>query len=381
MKAKVGFEVPLLAAAAFAAVLVALGVGYKKSDTSDNLQYEGDIWCVSNFIEKEPAGEFLADGRPVQDPLLNGKETWIRKDQVKVDPSSANPKADAIAAVTRTYFLRSNKDELRAKLKSGDEKFFTSHFNDGAVDPGPCWGSGDEKDGKWINDVVRENCLGPTAGEDTTSSAGSTSTGNCATKSETISLRNKGNVNLPATGKIVNESHLVTKEENFQPKNVKDGIQNHYQVTAKAIGKNYNHTESWTPAEGGGQVGSGSGSRPPAASEPWVMNMYWRSKPAEGTRVILKNPANGKTVVAVAGYETGPSTSYLLGAQEETLQALGAKTGTQIEVGFAKDQGLPLGPINCTTSATNSVATRAKQKVAQIIENVKVTADSVGRRT
>lgn len=164
-KLKGGFEVPILVAAAFAAVLIALGVGYKAGDT--NVEYEGNLWCVSNYVEKEPT-EYTKDGRPVKHPLLNDRADWIRKDQIAVDPSTNNPQEEAMNLATKpNLFERATKEEIVAALERGDKKFFTSHFNATATSAGPCWGSGSPRDdGKWINDAIREECLESGGGEE-----------------------------------------------------------------------------------------------------------------------------------------------------------------------------------------------------------------------
>jgi len=328
----------IIYAAALAAALVALGVGFSlipSTGEQSKIAYEGDLWCVSNYIEQRPI-EYLEDGRPRKDERLDDRVDWIRKEQVK-----AESKAEAETAATSEYFQPSTADELRGWLDANDKDNFVTHFNTGATTPGPCIGSGfgNGMAGKWVNDGLNEDCFGILA-----------NTGNCEVSSDPIELVGKGSIAMPASGKIVQESHLVTKEEGFQPSSTSDRIEDHYRITQEAIGMTFSHRDKWTPAEGGGNVGQGSGSPPPATVEPWVMNMYWKNKPAEGMRVIITNPANGKSVVATAGYETGPSdkTPYLLGAQEEVMQALGVTTGSTVTVGFAKDQSLPFGPIECT---------------------------------
>ena len=76
------------------------------------------------------------------------------------------------------------------------------------------------------------------------------------------------------------------------------------------------------------------------------MNMMWAQRPAPGTRVILR--ANGRAVVAAAGFETGPGELDVIGgATEEIHRYLGTVHRDVIEVGFAADQALPFGPITC----------------------------------
>lgn len=166
-KLKAAFEVPILVAAAFAAVLIAMGVGYKAGNT--HVEYEGDLWCVSNYLEKEPT-EYTKDGQPVKHPLLESRGDWVRKDQIKVSYTTDDPREEAMGlAVKEVFFERATKQEMIAALESGDKDFFTHHFNEGATSAGPCWGDGEgEDDGKWINDAIREECLeGDTASTNT----------------------------------------------------------------------------------------------------------------------------------------------------------------------------------------------------------------------
>ncbi len=63
--------------------------------------------------------------------------------------------------------------------------------------------------------------------------------------------------------------------------------------------------------------------------------------------MILRNPSNGRAVVASAGWETGPgSNSFVGGATEEVHHWLQHSSGP-LEIGLAVDQTLPLGPIDC----------------------------------
>lgn len=157
MKLRGAIEIPILVAVAFAAILVAWGVGYKKGDT--NVEYEGNLWCVSNYVQKEPT-EYLEDGRPKKSPLLEDRGDWIRKDQVQVDSGTNNPEEAAMNLATKDYFERATKEEMVEALQKGDKDFFTHHYNETATSAGPCWGTGSgEDDGQWINDAVRSECL------------------------------------------------------------------------------------------------------------------------------------------------------------------------------------------------------------------------------
>jgi hypothetical protein len=188
---------------------------------------------------------------------------------------------------------------------------------------------------------------------------------NCAMVSQVMGRIN-GNIQLPASGQVVVESHLVAAEDmgfnGTWPQNETDGIAQHL---ARACGVlismgfkvqpgctdvyNASYKQVWTPSEGG-NVGQGSTNyKPPAECEMWEVNMYWNaaSKPARGTKFLMQ--ANGKSVVACAGYETGPSSSsYIAGAQPEVHYVLGTTNASRFTaVGMLVDQTLPFGPVTC----------------------------------
>ncbi|MEZ4436073.1 MAG: hypothetical protein R3F65_27060 [bacterium] len=110
------------------------------------------------------------------------------------------------------------------------------------------------------------------------------------------------------------------------------------------------HSSGRAPAgEGGSQWGQSAHARPlPVLDEAWYVNQYWRQRPPPGTRIIVYNPDNGRAVVAAGGYETGPGqNTAIAGASEETHHHLGTTHRDPLLVGFAADQQLPLGPIDC----------------------------------
>ncbi|MCA9489679.1 MAG: hypothetical protein KC621_07135, partial [Myxococcales bacterium] len=124
----------------------------------------------------------------------------------------------------------------------------------------------------------------------------------------------------------------------------------HYATTEAVTGYRMNRTESWAPSgEGGSRYGQGSTSvRIPAEAEAWYVNMNWSSRPAPGTPMIVRNPSNGRAVVAAAGYETGPSANdAVAGVSEEVHDWLGTSHLSELEIGFAVDPSLPFGPIDC----------------------------------
>ena len=157
----------------------------------------------------------------------------------------------------------------------------------------------------------------------------------------------------PALGPVVREAHLVTVDEAFEqewPTTSRDQIDRHYQLSEEATGYVMARGESWAPAgEGGSRFGQGSTGAPlPVVDEAWYVNMYWRARPARGTRMIVLNPRSGRAVVAAAGYETGPGANTAIGgASEEIHHALGTEHRDALIMGFAVDQELPLGPITC----------------------------------
>lgn len=176
--------------------------------------------------------------------------------------------------------------------------------------------------------------------------------GSCETV-DTITLSGVA-YKIPATsGKISHEDHLATSSETFScgqfPCSTIDGIQNHLNITNFSTNCSGCSAGQWTPAEGGGRVGQGRGFKPPISTEPWVMNMRFKPMPPAGTRVIITATKTGESVVAAAGYEYGPSerTGNIAGAQIEVLHNLGIGHGGEVTIGFATDQAVPYGPIEC----------------------------------
>ncbi len=180
--------------------------------------------------------------------------------------------------------------------------------------------------------------------------------GNCET-TETKDFSGK-TYKIPATsGGISQEDHLATSAETFSgrdyPSSEKEGLDNHLSITNYSTNCSGCPKGKWTPPEGG-LMGQGSGSKPPASTEPWGMNMRWKDatgnkiNPPAGTKVIITATKTGKSVVAAAGYEWGPgNTQYIAGAQNEVLHNLDISHGGEVTIGFAVDQTVPYGPINC----------------------------------
>jgi len=152
---------------------------------------------------------------------------------------------------------------------------------------------------------------------------------------------------LPARGPVVKEAHLVTVDDGFGaswPATARDRIDAHHARSAQPL------TEPWAPAgEGGSLFGQGStGAKLPVVDEQFYVTMYWRDRPVRGTRMIVKHPTSGRAVVASAGWETGPgSNRAIAGVSEEIHTLLGTTHLDHLEIAFALDQELALGPITC----------------------------------
>ena len=152
---------------------------------------------------------------------------------------------------------------------------------------------------------------------------------------------------LPATGEVVKEAHLVTVAEDW-PKNQRSGLSCHFCRSDLVSGyKPKKRTGKWAPIEGGSHYGSGStGSKLTILDEVWYICMYWKKRPAKGTRFIVTNPKNGKVCICAAGWETGPGKrTAIAGVSEETHAYLGTSHRSTLTVGEAEDQTLPLGPV------------------------------------
>jgi hypothetical protein len=154
------FNTGVVVGTALAIALIALGVGFSvPTGEQSKLVYEGDLWCVSNFIAQEPA---VADesGMFVTDDKLKEKQDWIVREQVK-----AESKEEAEETARKNgggRFEPSDKTRLRQALDANDKDFFVAHFNTGATSPGPCLGSGNGSItvGRWLNNAIGEDCFG-----------------------------------------------------------------------------------------------------------------------------------------------------------------------------------------------------------------------------
>ncbi|NUP14065.1 MAG: hypothetical protein HOW73_49160 [Polyangiaceae bacterium] len=160
---------------------------------------------------------------------------------------------------------------------------------------------------------------------------------------------------MPASGPVVKEAHLVTQEEPEPfPSTATEELEAHYALSQEKTGLVMHREEVWAPLEGGAFYGAGIGSpaKFPVEDEGWYVNMYWTpaSRPPRGTRMILRRPDDPtRAVVVAAGYETGPGDlSRIGGTTEETHYYLGTDHDATLELGFATDQSLPIGPRRCT---------------------------------
>lgn len=158
----------------------------------------------------------------------------------------------------------------------------------------------------------------------------------------------------PAYGPVVHEAHLVTTGEDFPgngwPTSARDQIDRHYALSQAATGYVMDRATDWAPfGEGGSQWGQGAvGAKLPVLDEAWYVNMYWKDRPAAGTRLLVLNPDNGRAVVAAGGYETGPGSNTAIGgAVEEIHHHLGTDHRDPLVMGYLVDQTLPLGPVTC----------------------------------
>lgn len=165
-------------------------------------------------------------------------------------------------------------------------------------------------------------------------------------------------VTLPATGKVVQEAHMVTdydQEENgknWWPSTSNEKLAEHKAHSAEWTGVDYGG--DWCPSgEGGCEYGQGAtGKAIPWKAEAYYVCMYWNSasKPKPGTRFLVVNPQTGKAIVAAAGYETGPGDgSKIGGAVYEIHKKLGTSHDSTLTFGKLKSdaQSLEFGPIDC----------------------------------
>ncbi|MBQ4359094.1 MAG: hypothetical protein II767_02435 [Proteobacteria bacterium] len=162
-------------------------------------------------------------------------------------------------------------------------------------------------------------------------------------------------IQLPVTAGTAQEAHLVTDHDrqmygnSWWPSSKTNKVAEHKAYTDQLFGAGTSAGGEWCPAEGG-NIGQGSaGNYVPADAEAWYINMYWKKKPDKGTRFLAVDPLSGKTVVAAAGYETGPGAcSHMGGAVYEIHHYFGTSHNSPLTFGRMKNQSLKYGPIDCT---------------------------------
>ncbi len=185
------------------------------------------------------------------------------------------------------------------------------------------------------------------------------SSSKCGMKTSVMDRRKScGDVNMPAAGPVATEAHLVTDHDRelydngstWWPSSQTDHIDTHKAYTDELFGAGTSSGDKWCPAEGG-NIGSGSsGKFVPADAEAWYINMNWESstKPKKGTKYLVIDPVSGKTVVAAAGYETGPgSCDRMGGAVYEIRKYTNTSHGDPMVFGEMNNQDFKFGPIDC----------------------------------
>jgi hypothetical protein len=176
--------------------------------------------------------------------------------------------------------------------------------------------------------------------------------GDCSMTNDVVDRIGGPSVSLPDSGPMVLEAHLVSDADGFAsgewPSELWQNIPEHYAGSFLLSQLVMTRSQSWAPQESS-QFGQGSTGQPlPGLDEAWYINMMWSNRPARGTRMIVQLPGGGPAIVAAAGYETGPgNTDRLGGVTEEVHFYLGTGHLDDMLIGFAADQDLPLGPIDC----------------------------------
>ncbi|HME69450.1 MAG TPA: hypothetical protein VKM54_06230 [Myxococcota bacterium] len=173
-------------------------------------------------------------------------------------------------------------------------------------------------------------------------------------------------ITLPATGRFAVEPHLAAREDAFGkepfPKTVAEGIEPHLGRSCaklQPLGARPDCSDvylsedlrQFMPGSDDAAIGQGArGTHKPSADEEmWLIDMAFAPghRARAGQRWLLS--ANGRRVVAIAGYEARPLLwKFLGGAPAELHWYLGSDEGSQITLlGPLKDQTLVPGPIVC----------------------------------
>ncbi len=177
----------------------------------------------------------------------------------------------------------------------------------------------------------------------------------------TINLLNGEKLYLPSIFKVARSSHIVTENHRrfncSWPDSFKDCIEEHYKLSEHYTGYTMIRNEPWCfPCKTDRYFGQEiRGEKPSETEEGWYINLKWKKAPPKGTRFIIKNPVNKRTVVAIAGYETGngKQVDMIGGVCEEIHHYLGTDHGNKLEVGLAYDQTLYPGPVNAGASMSH----------------------------
>jgi hypothetical protein len=272
-----------------AALLAVAGLGFSApAGELSKLVYDGNYWCVSNWIEEEDAqGNHVylpdPDGRGMMDRRLKGKENWMRLDQV-----TAETKEEAEQKATRSgLFEPSEKTALREALDKSDAAFFTSHFNTGATHPGPCVGTGMGTGliGFWINDSIRKDCFD-------IDPAGASS-GDCANRTSV------GNSSAFTAEQI--NSYL----KKYSPKSPLNGMGEAFVSAGKKYGVNPGFLLGMTNAESSLGLQCISGSPPAPQGLGGSHNAFGLTKSGQGTFITYGSYQEG---IEAAAKNLGSST-------------------------------------------------------------------------
>jgi len=180
------------------------------------------------------------------------------------------------------------------------------------------------------------------------------SAGDCEMLTGVLERISGPDLDMPATGPIVMEAHLVTVDDGYGtegggdwPQSIDENIDSHYALSQDAVNFVMHRTQSWAPRESSEYGQAAYYHKLPVEDEGWYVNMYWSERPDAGTRMIVQAP-DGRAVVAAAGYETGPGDpDHIGGVTEEIHHYLGTGHLDELTLGFAADEDLPLGPISC----------------------------------
>jgi hypothetical protein len=170
----------------------------------------------------------------------------------------------------------------------------------------------------------------------------------------------KDDLVLPFTGRMVEESHLRTRDDTQSVSCPSGGIDAHIARNCDAVkkadptgdwttcsliyGKGYDHRKQWTPPEPDCAAGSIERDAISAEAETWVVN-FMANLPRE--KWLISGP-KGYVVVAT-GLEVGPGDqSWLGGAQPAPHYFAGTSNEVKMTVhGRLADQSVPYGPVRC----------------------------------